>query len=422
MAVPFLSNPPRPLRLLADAPVALLWAGLATSALGEQLFTVVLSWVAVGAFGAAAGYLTALQAGVLVAVALAAGSWADRRRQTAVMIGADLARAVVLLATVAAWLAGGHPPAWSLIACMFVLGGGVALFRPAMQATLPPLVRDRGVLPAANALFDATDRIARLIAPAMVGFTAALIPLVHFVTLDAATFLASAVAVASVVRLRPAEPRPPQHETVLAGIRRGFAAIGRHRLLRYCLCTTGPISGASAAAYFLGLPLMIGQGSAAGSGLAAFGLVMSAYGSSNLLGTLMVGSRTMPRHPERLIFAGNCLFGLGVLLLATVGLVVAPAWRLPAFCAAAAISALGGPMQDIMVATLRQTELPAADIAAAVRTFAVVGNLGLLATLAMAPTLFVLLGVPPAVLLCGATYVGVGGLGLMLFRNASPTS
>jgi hypothetical protein len=411
--------PPRLLRPLADPALALLWAGLATSALGDQLFAVVLTWVAVGLFGTAAGYLSALAAGVLVTTTLLAGSWADRRAQMGVMIGADLARAMALLLMVAAWLAIGRPPAMGLVSCVVVLAGGAALFRPALQSSLPDLAQDAALLPAANALLDTTERIARLLSPALIGLTAALIPLVHFVTLDGATFLLSAAAVATIARLRPAPALPPRRESPLAAVRRGFAAVRGHRLLFFNLCFTGVISGAWSAAYFLGLPLMIAHAAVAGpggTGLAAYGLVISAYGSTNLLGTLVVGNRAMPRHPARLIFAGNCLGGLGVLLLGATGLVVPPAWCLPAFCAAAAIGAAGGPMQDIMVATLRQTELPRADIAAAVRAFIVVNNLGMLATLAVAPSLFDAIGVAPSVLLCGAAYVGVGVTGLVRFR------
>jgi MFS family permease len=384
---------------------------------------VVLSWVAVELFGTAAGYLSVLQAGVLVLATLLAGGWADRRGQMGVMIGADLARAACLLVAMAAWLATGHPAGWSLVACVLVLAGGLALFRPALQASLPQLARDSALLPAANALLDTTERIARLLGPGLVGLTASLVPLVHFVTLDAASFLVSAGALAVIARLRPALPPPPRRESGLAAVLRGFTAVRRHDLLFFVLCVTGVINGAWQAAYFLGLPLMIARAGIegpGGTGLAAFGLVISAYGSTNLLGTLVIGNRPMPRHPARLIFAGNCLGGLGVLLLGAAGLLLPPAWQLPAFCAAAAIGAVAGPMQDIMVATLRQTDLPLADIAAAVRAFILVNNLGLLIALALAPSLFDGIGVAPAVLLCGLSYAAAGVAGLMRFGLTSP--
>ena len=43
---------------------------MATAAIGDQLFAVVLSWVAVGLFGTAAGYLTATMAGATLVTAL----------------------------------------------------------------------------------------------------------------------------------------------------------------------------------------------------------------------------------------------------------------------------------------------------------------------------------------------------------------
>jgi hypothetical protein len=154
-----------------------------------------------------------------------------------------------------------------------------------------------------------------------------------------------------------------------------------------------------------------------GTGLGAYGLVISAYGSTNLLGTVVIGSRTMPARPGRLIFAGNVLGGFGTLLLGAAGLLLPAPWQLPAFCAAAAIGAVAGPMQDIAVSTLRQTELPRTDVAAAMRSFIVMNNVGLLLTLAAAPGVFDAVGVPQAVVLCGVIYAGVGVAGLVRFAR-----
>jgi len=59
---------------LSDPPIALLWAGLTTSAVGDNLFSIALTWVAIGLFGPAAGYLTALQAAIVL---LGAGALPD---------------------------------------------------------------------------------------------------------------------------------------------------------------------------------------------------------------------------------------------------------------------------------------------------------------------------------------------------------
>ena len=207
---------------------------------------------------------------------------------------------------------------------------------------------------------------------------------------------------------------PVRSETTLRSIYRGFAAVRRHPLLFFVLRINGATNGVWTTAYFLGLPLMIEH---AHAGLAAYGLVISAYGSTNVLGTLVIGNLAMPRRPARLIFAGNCLNGIGVLLMGAAGLLAPSDWLVPAFCAAAALGAAGGPMQDIMVATLRQTELPATDIAAAFRAFLLVSNLGILLALAAAPSVFNLLGAASGVMLCGAIYITIGAAGLLRFTG-----
>lgn len=93
------------------------------------------------------------------------------------------------------------------VAAIVVLSAGEAVLRPALAALLP----DRDSLPAADALFDITERTARLLGPGLVGLLGGVIPIVHFFTLDAATFLVSAGAVLCIepraVPMRPAPAR-----------------------------------------------------------------------------------------------------------------------------------------------------------------------------------------------------------------------
>jgi len=413
----------RLLRPLRDVPIALLWGGLATSAVGDQLYAVVLSWIAVGVFGAAAGYLTALQAAIILLTALGSGRWADRRPHRSVMIGADLSRATVLLVVVGAWLAVGHPAAWSLVLAVLVLAAGQALFRPALQATLPGLVADRTLLPATNGLLDSTDRLARLAGPGLVALLALWLPLAHFLTLDAATFLASAMAIALTGRLRPL-PRvaPDAAESMSAAIARGFRAMRGHALLGYVLRATFVINGAWYAVMFLGLPLAIehlGVRGPGGHGLGAYGLVVSAYGCTNLLATVVVGNRMLPMRPGVLMFSGTMTVGAGILLLAAVMALPMPAVaRLPCLIAASAMAGIGGPMSDITIATLRQTLLASADMAAAMRAYMVMTNLGSLTGMLMAPALFRGVGIAATVALCGMAIVLTGMTGMLRHGGA----
>ena len=401
-------KPPLLLRPLAIGRVRLLWGALTLSAIGDQLYAVALVWVAVQVFGAAAGYLSALQAGCGLVAALLVGRWADGWEQRRAMAGADAARAAVLVLLVVSWLGLGGPPSAGLVLAIVVLACGEAVFRPALAATLPILLPDRAMLPAANALFDTTDRSARLIGPGLVGLLAGVVPVVHFFSLDAATFVLSAGAV---LALRTAPLHATRHHTsLIGGIAHGFRVMRGHRLLWTVLLRTGPVNGLWVAAFYLALPLLIAQNGivgAGGSGLGAYGLVISTYGFTNLLSTLVVGSRPLPAHPGRMMFIGTVITGLG-----TAALAFGPVGGIAGLMAAAAFGAIGGPMGDVPGAVLRQTELAPGDVAAATRAYMVARSGGTFAAMLLAPALAQALGPRTLVALCGLAMAGLGAWSL----------
>ncbi len=403
----------RPLR---TREIALLWGGLSLSAVGDQLYTVALSWIAVEVFGTGAGYLGALQAGVVLLAALGIGRWADGWDAQGSLIGADLVRAGALAALVGAWLWAGAPPAPALVAAVVILAAGQAVFQPALQVVLPGLAPDRALLPAANALMDTTDRTARLLGPGLIALLAGAVPTVHFLTIDAASFLVSAGALLLIRRRRRlATVRRGAAEGVWQGVARGVRAMSAHPLLGYVLRTTGLVNGAWYAAYFLALPLLIeqrGLQGPGGSGLGAYGLVIAAYGSTNLLATLALGGRPMPARPQLQMFCGGLITGGGTLLLGLVALLSAP-WAVAALAGAAALAAVGGPMKDIPVAVLRQTRLAPEDLGAGMRAYIAANSAGVLVAMLLAPVLLHRVGTAPVMLGCGALLAATGGAGLL---------
>ena len=392
--------------------VALLWGGLAFSAVGDQAYNVAFAWIAAEAFGANAGFLVALGPLVLLLTLMLGGRMADGLPPTRAMVGADLVRAGALMGVVLAWSAMGAPPAAALVLAVVALGAGMAVFRPALQGVLPALLPDRALLPAANALLDGTERIARLVGPALAGLLSAVLPLRHLLTFDAATFLVSAAAIWAVGRSHPIPALPPAVPGgVLASMAHGVRAARRHPLLGYVLAVTGVLNGAWYAAFFLLLPLAIQR---AELPLASYGLVISAYGCTNLIANLVVGSRPMTERPGGQIFAGNVCLGLGILALG--GAAALPAgWLMPAAMAASGLAAVGGPMQDIAVAVLRQTALARGDVPAATRAFMASSQGGTLVALVLAPALIAALPLPGVIGLCGAAILVIGLVGLRRF-------
>ena len=127
------------------------------------------------------------------------------------------------------------------------------------------------------------------------------------------------------------------------------------------------------------------------------------------LATVVVGSRTLPVRPGMLMFSGTVTVGAGILLLETVmAMSVPPAARLPCLMGAAAMAGIGGPMSDITIATLRQTLLTAADMAAAMRAYMVMTNLAVLAGMLVAPAFFRNVEIAGTVALCGAAILLTG--------------
>lgn len=337
------------------------------------------------------------------------------------MIAADLASAAVLVVVVAIALASGGPGIIGLVCAIVVLAIGQAVFRPALQSVLPTVVEDTTLLPAANGLLDATARIARLLGPGVVALLVGMVPVVHFLTIDAATFVASAAALVLIRRLRPPEPvtsRSVPRAPVLSSIIRGYRATARHPLLFYYLTVSAPLNGAWYTVFYLCLPLLItrtGLGSS-GGGLGAYGMILSAYGCGNLAATVFLGGRRLPARPQFQMLCGNLLWGCGVLLLAAANLLPVE-WRLTGFAAAAALSAIGGPMQDIPTAVLRQTRLSPHDRPATMRASMTVAGLGVLAAMLLTPMAITRFGIAPIIVGCGVLYLVIAAVGLARFAR-----
>ena len=149
-----------------------------------------------------------------------------------------------------------------------------------------------------------------------------------------------------------------------------------------------------------------------GSGLESYGVVLSAYGCTNLAATVFFGSRMPSVRPQFQMFGGNLLQGAGLVLLGLASLLPL-AWVVPGLAAAAALGAAGGPMNDIPSAVLRQTRLRPADRAAGMRAYMAAAAAGTLLAMLLAPGAIALAGSAPVVIACGAVYIGVGATGLI---------
>jgi len=400
------------LKPLAHGPIARLWAGLSLAAIGDQIYRIALIWLSVQLAGAEAGWVSAAESAAVLATALFAGAWTERWDHRRTMIGADLVRAVLAVIPLAAW-ATGHLSLWTLVIPSVALAALRGVFEPALQASLPRLTPSPALLAPTNALMDATARLARLVGPTLAGALAALIPTVGLLAVTALTSLASAVAILSLRRdlpRRTQEARGSRLEMLMRGVR----ALRGRPYFTYLLWRGGVVNGLWVVAMWLSLPLAVQRGGLeafGAKGLAVVGLVMGAYGVGNVASNLVVGGLQI-RAPVAMIIAGNAVVGLGLVLMGWAALAAPPTLVIPLMMAASTFTALGGPVSDVPMATLRQSVFPLHEVAAVHRLSIVSDWGGMLLATALAPTALQVVSPAMAILLCGLGIVAVALIGL----------
>ncbi|MGC0332597.1 MFS family permease [Streptomyces sp. SAI-170] len=155
-------------------PNVLRWLGAyASSAVGDNVYYLALSWAAVQAgTPAQAGLVTALSAVPRALLMLGGGVVADRLGPRSVLIGSAAVRCAVVLA-VAMLLVVGSPGLWPLVALAVVFGAVDAVMMPALGA-LPPRITSRGQLARVHGMRGLVVRLANVVGAPLGGLGVAL--------------------------------------------------------------------------------------------------------------------------------------------------------------------------------------------------------------------------------------------------------
>jgi MFS family permease len=250
------------LATLRNRDFGLLWLAGLVSVVGDMALIVGLPlhvYEASDSTRATAGVFAAyFLPGVLVGSIV--GVFVDRWDRKRVMIVADLARAVVLLALLAA------PDNLWLIYSVAATQGAIGLFfGPAENALLPTLVGEERLVPA-NALNALNNNLGLLIGPALGALLYAEIGISGVALVDAASYVASAL----LIRLIAAAGRPIRDAAaeaaragsplrrMVADWRAGLGVVRRQRTLRVLFVAAALASVAEGVFLTLGLsPLVL---------------------------------------------------------------------------------------------------------------------------------------------------------------------
>lgn len=289
-----------------------LWLAQLVSSFGDTLHyiaLVVLVYQLTGR-GAAVAVLVAAEVIPVLVLGPVAGVVIDRLSRKSVLIVADLARAALVLSLV--WPQG----AWHAYVVAAGIAAGNTFFNPTVQAVIPSLTTEDQRL-AANSVAWSTGRLVQIIASAIAGGLIALIGTGAAFTLNAATFVISALLIVRLVI--PAHAGQIGQETkrgldrYLGEAREGLSYALRDRLVSRLLIVQGIASFAVGATGAMLIVLSERHLKLQPSG---FAWLIGAIGVGALFGSLIPNALARDYRDARWLFVPYIIRGLGDVLLA----------------------------------------------------------------------------------------------------------
>jgi DHA3 family tetracycline resistance protein-like MFS transporter len=379
----------------------LLWTGMTISLVGDGVFLVAMAWQAYKLWNAPAA-LSLLGIGMTIptiAFLLPAGVLSDRLDRRSLMLCADIGRAVVIAALAVLSLTG-LLTFWELMVIVALYGVGTAFFTPAFEAIVPDIV-PAADLAAANSLDQFVRPIAlRLAGPALGGALVAGVGTGAAFALDAASFVASTVAV--FLMHPPAHPRSEHAESSVRAVKEGLQFVRRRVWLWGTL-----LSAAIAYLAFMGpaevlLPYVVKNELHASAG--DLGLVFAAGGVGAIGAALFMGQRGHPRRDVTVMYA---TWTVATLAVAGYGLATA-SWQLMVACLAFNVLETAG---TIVWATIKQRHVPASMLGR-------VSSLDWLISIGLLPLSFALTAPIAGLVGVRATLIGAALIGGMITLGA----
>jgi MFS family permease len=285
------------LRVLRHHDFRNLWLAQSTSAMGDGVVIVALALFVTDLTGnpTEVGIVLGAQMLPLVSFLLIGGVWADRLPRARVIMGADVARAL-LHGLLALLIFTDSVEIWHIVAIEACFGTAQAFAEPAYTGLVPRTVPPAEIQDA-QALSSLSFNTAELTGPAIAtALVLGLGPGWAFL-LDAATFVVSALLLAR-VRTSDTPPAPSERRTVLAELGEGFREVRSRAWLWVTVAVFAlAVPVGYAPLYVLG-PTVAEE---TYNSPAVFGVVTAAYGAGALAGAL-IGFRWRPRHPMRAAF------------------------------------------------------------------------------------------------------------------------
>jgi MFS family permease len=240
-----------------------LWTGQTISQFGDEITGLAIPLLATLVLGAGPlefGILGVVRFLPWILFTLPAGVWVDRMRRRPILIGADLARAVLLTSIPLAFL-GGWLTLIQVYFVAFLAGTFEVFFDVAYQSYLPNIV-ERDELVEGNSKLELSRAASQVAGPTVAGFLIQAIQAPFAILFDAASYLIAALFVGFIRREEtgpePHDPATGERPSMWQEARAGVGYVFSNRYLRSIAACTGTanlfsnMSGAVLILYLVG--------------------------------------------------------------------------------------------------------------------------------------------------------------------------
>jgi MFS family permease len=390
----------------------MLWVSQVLSGIGDQLYMLAAMWIAVERFGNQAGYVAAAIGIGRITFGLFGGIIADRFDRRRVMVVSDIVRflAVAPLPFIAC---NGTIHLWHLVTAGALMGAFGAFFDPALQASLPSITRSQSSLEAMTGLMDLTQRLARAIGPALTGLLVAIMPITQFFTIEAFSFLISALTILMLgSRLTWAKEQKnfaPYHsvQDLFKDVSEGFNYAAKDQALTYCLFSLAFLGGLWGIAFTVGMPILVKQ--SFGNDVVLYGYLVAAYGVGSVLGNVLCANLHV-RSSWVNVFGGDVLCGSGFILIALGNSVQSAVLG-------SILAAIGGAAGDLLLLNLIMKDVPSNLLGKMMSLRMMVLSGGYAMGLIVAAPFFKITSTCTVIAWCGALMVLTCGFGAIRFAS-----
>ena len=284
----------------------------------------------------------------VIAVGSFGGVITDGASPLVTMIALDILSGLTLVAIPVLYMVG-HLTVWGLVGTSIILTGTAILFLPSLQGLIPQMATQDELGPATGIL-DLTDRLSKIIGPSIAGTIVVLVPLIHLFTIDAVTFVFSAVSLIFVrsrlhnsmrnrTSCRP--PNPRRTNFVEAMNVSSWMVLMKTPWLR-TVTWVRSLNNGLWAFYTIGSPLFVQ--SHFNSGIGTWGMVLSAYGAGQVLGNVMAVQFPSQKDSLGMFMAGWFIIGLSF-----IGYAMSPSITIAELCIF--LAGIGGPIAHVATNT-----------------------------------------------------------------------